>query len=177
MREMTQDEDLAERAADLREAFDRSFADEVAPQTEDTVEFLGVVVEGDFYALDLAEIGGLYVDRAVTPLPSAAQGQLGVARLAGGLAPVYDLGQLLGHPSAGEPGRWLALAAGAKTVAFALDRLDGHLRIPRSAVTPVPPDQARRHVVALAAFLGRTWRVLQVGSLVALIENQNRPGP
>jgi purine-binding chemotaxis protein CheW len=123
---------LADRAEDLRRAFDRSFAEEVRRDVVQTDDFLGVRIGSEPYALRLSEIAGLYVDRAVTRLPSGAPALLGFASFRGSIAPVYDLHLLLGRASAMTP-RWLVAARGS-SVAFAFEMFERHLRVPRAGL-------------------------------------------
>ena len=123
---------LADRAGELRRAFDRAFAEAVAHDAVQTDDLLGVRIGADPYALRLSEIAGLYVDRAVTRFPSGAPALLGFASFRGSMAPVYDLHLLLGRPVAKTP-RWLVVARAAP-VAFAFEAFERHLRVPRAAM-------------------------------------------
>ncbi len=137
---------LAGRAAALRRAFDRSFAE--APSAGPTLmeDLLAIRVAGDPYAVRLAEISGLFADKRVTQLPGPLPELLGIAGFRGMIAPVYDLRALLGHPGGGAP-RWLVLAA-AMPVALAFDALDGHLRVPREAIVANADPGVRSEVVS-----------------------------
>jgi hypothetical protein len=61
---------MNERADELRQVFDRSFT--LAPNTDTgtTENLLAVRVASHSYALRLAEVSGLFVDKKVTWLPS-----------------------------------------------------------------------------------------------------------
>jgi chemotaxis signal transduction protein len=138
---------MHERADELRQAFDRSFA--LAPQTgTDTtlVENLLAVRVGPLpYGLRLMEVSGLFVDRKVTWLPSAVPELLGIVGLRGALLPVYDLGMLLGCPRGAAP-RWLLVTAGM-AVGLAFDSFDGYLRVrPETIVPEVRGESGPRHV-------------------------------
>ncbi|GAA3196438.1 chemotaxis protein CheW [Dactylosporangium siamense] len=125
--------DMQQRLAELRESFDRSFAD---PHREDVAGFddlLAIRVGGHRYALRLTQAAGLFPDRPVTRLPGPLPSLLGVASFRGSIVPVYDLGAVFGHPAAAEA-RWLVLAAGEPPVALAFEELDGHLRVPRDLI-------------------------------------------
>lgn len=126
-------------AAWLAREFDLSFAR--APEAAvEKADFLAIRVRAAPYALRLAEVGALAVDRKLTPLPSEAPALLGIAGLRGAILPVYDLGSLLGDSSPSAP-RWLALLAGGD-LAVAFDAFEGHLRLPASAVAPAVPAPA-----------------------------------
>lgn len=116
---------LTTSARALREEFDRAFA--LAPVAPDITAqpLLAISTGGQAYALRLASIRGLYVDRRVQSLPSRLPELLGLTGLRGQAVPVFDLAALLGQPSQ-RPPRWLALAAGRHNAAFAFERFDAH---------------------------------------------------
>jgi purine-binding chemotaxis protein CheW len=119
---------VAGRLAELRREFDGSFAEPLRRHDEDQVELLAIRAGGRPYALRLSQTSGLYPDRPVTELPSPLPALLGVAGFGGGILPVYDLASLLGHPLGDRP-RWLVLAIGSPSLAFAFSELDGHVRV------------------------------------------------
>jgi purine-binding chemotaxis protein CheW len=124
---------VAERLAELRGDFDRSFTEPARRYDREHVELLAVRAGDRPYALRLSQSAGLYPDRPVTPLPGPVGALLGVAGFGGGTVPVYDLAALLGHPAPDRP-RWLVLATGAPPLAFAFHHLDGHLRVPADTI-------------------------------------------
>ena len=86
----------ADRVTELRDAFDRSFAQ--APSTEAAAveNLLAIRVGAHPYALRMAEVSGLFADKKVTRLPSPVSELSGIAGLRGAVLPVYDLAMLLG---------------------------------------------------------------------------------
>ena len=124
-----------ERLTELRRVFDASFSLPPTPRDDDLVDLLAVTADTDAFAVPLAAMAGLAADRSVTPLPGSPPDLLGVAGLRGHLVPVYDLARVLdpGRASASS-GRWMVLAAGTPSFAVVVDRVDGHLRVPRDAI-------------------------------------------
>jgi chemotaxis signal transduction protein len=123
-------------APELRRLFDRSFAEPRRPPSGASEDLIAVRVGGDPYALRLAEIAGLQVDRkvvAVPPSPGATGGFRGVVAVRGNLAPVYDLRALLGYPD-GPAGRWLALV-GAPPIALEVELFESFLRVGKADLT------------------------------------------
>src|ERR1700723_1814025 len=114
-------------AAMLRRAFDASFAAPVASQSE-RQDFLGIRVSAERYGLRLAEIGGLHLDLRIVSVPSPAAQLLGIVGMRGTMAPIYDLAALLGLSPASGP-RWIVLTKGPRTVGFAFDAFDAHLKV------------------------------------------------
>lgn len=126
-------EGLSGRLAELRGAFDRSFAEPPPQRVAEFDDLLAVRMAGRRYALRLAETSGLFPHRSVTPLPGPVPALLGVAGFGGAVVPVYDLAAVLGGAVAEDP-RWLVLARGTPAVALAFVELDGHLRVPSATI-------------------------------------------
>jgi purine-binding chemotaxis protein CheW len=123
---------LSDQAAALRDAFDRSFTRAPHTDTADVERLLAIGIGSDRYVMRLAEVGGLFTDKKITPLPSHAPALLGIAGFRGTVLPVYDLATLLGYARAAAP-RWLLLAVGAP-IGLAFERFDGHLTVRADAI-------------------------------------------
>jgi chemotaxis signal transduction protein len=137
---------MSTRLDDLRHAFDDSFALPPPSTEDDMVDLLAVTADAEALAVPLHAMAGLTADRAVTPLPGSPPDLLGVAGLRGHLVPVYDLARLRKPGGPRRPGRWMVLAAGTPAFAVAVDRIDGHLRVPREAIAE-PAGKATNAVV------------------------------
>jgi purine-binding chemotaxis protein CheW len=121
----------------------------------------------------LDELGGLFVDRPITPLPSPVPQLLGVAGFRGAVVPVYDLAALLGHRRAGSP-RWMVLTSGADAVALAFDSVAGHLRapglLPRGGTTAT----GGHGTPEVVHFHESLWPVLSIPALLGTIAGFRR---
>ena len=117
----------------MREQFDRGFAQ--APQAELAAphNILAIRLGGEPFALALAQIAGLYVDRRIMALPSALPALLGLTSFRGQVAPVYDLALLLGRAAATAP-RWQVLLRAAHPVALAFETFEEHLCVPAAQI-------------------------------------------
>lgn len=111
--------------AQLREAFDRSFASLPSRAAAPGERFLAIRIGGHPHAVRVAEIAGLFADKKITPLPGAVAELMGLVTIRGTLLPVYDLGLLL-HCARSTIPRWL-LTVAAAPVALAFDEFDGYL--------------------------------------------------
>jgi purine-binding chemotaxis protein CheW len=127
-------ESVGARAAEMRHAFDRSFAEPLRLGTDVSEDLLAIRVGMQPYAMRVGEIAGLFVDRKVTPVPGADAALIGIARFRGVIVPVYALHALLGH-SAARQQRWLAIAAAAP-IALAFEAFDAQLSVPPDAILP-----------------------------------------
>jgi chemotaxis signal transduction protein len=125
---------LAERAVELRTAFDRGFAVPLRAEASAKLDLLGIRVGAEAYALRLSEISGLFADRKFTRVPASNGALVGIAGFRGALVPVYSLHTLLGHSGIQTP-RWLVIAAAAP-IAIAFDTFEGHLRVSNDAILP-----------------------------------------
>lgn len=124
----------AARAAVLRAAFDRSFAEPSRLDMNLMEDLLMVRAGDDVFAIRLSDIAGLYADKKITRVPGGDPALLGIAGFRGTIQPVYGLATLLGRPAEAAP-RWLVIAAAAP-IALAFDGFDGHLRVASETIRP-----------------------------------------
>jgi chemotaxis signal transduction protein len=144
---MTDSAPAAKKLAELRGAFDRTFAvarSQVVDQTED---FLFVRVARDPYAIKVREISGIVSDRKTIAVPSRASELLGVAAIRGGFVSVYSLAALLGYGRAGDSVRLLVLCGSKEPVALAVNDFEGYFRVSSSQVHAAEPSDATRGCV------------------------------
>jgi chemotaxis signal transduction protein len=130
---------VAGRAAELRLAFDRAFAEPVRLDTTLREDLLAVRVDTQAFAIRLSEISGLFADKKITPVPGGHAALCGIAGFRGAIVPVYDLQIILGRSraSAAATSRWLVIAAAAP-VGLAFAAFEGQLRVARDAIVPQP---------------------------------------
>jgi purine-binding chemotaxis protein CheW len=175
---------MNDRAAELRRAFDESFAAPPRAQAEELEDVLALRIRGDAYGLRVREIAGVARADRIQPLPSRVPELLGVAGLRGSLVPVYSLAGLLGYADGHDPlavrrrenPRWLALVGGRDPLALALSEFEGYVRLGRDCFY-APDREPGKHVDRFAR-AGETVRaIIQVASIVAALTNQagNRP--
>jgi chemotaxis signal transduction protein len=162
-------EALADKAAELRHAFDRSFAQAVHAETVLFDDFLAIRLRADPHVLPLAGVARLLPVPALTRFPSAVPEWLGLVGLAGAAVPVYDLGMLLGYP-AGDPPRWMAICT-ALPVALAFDAFDGQFRHPREPGHRLPDAgiSSQREVLRTA---DQVRPVVPIASILATIKSR-----
>jgi chemotaxis signal transduction protein len=164
---------LGGRAAALRAAFDRSFAEPEAAEAAARENLLSIRVGPQACAVRLSDVAGLFAGKPVTRLPSEAPALLGIAGFRGTIMPVYDLAMLLGQPRA-ESSRWLVVTAAAP-VALAFGAFDGHLHVPASAIVPRQAgDSAERHV---REFLRAPDLVLPIVHLPSILDAVRAQAP
>lgn len=171
---MASREGLAARLLELRQSFDRSFAEPLAEDgAEATLDLLAIRVGRDPYALRLGEVAALEADRTITPVPSEHPELLGIAGVRGGVVAVFDLGALLGAPRS-EGLRWLVLAKGAP-LAFAFSAFDGQLAVRPEALARADASRAGRvREVVQGGELSRP--LVDLPALIAALEQRPRAG-
>jgi chemotaxis signal transduction protein len=85
------------KAAELRQAFDLSFALPPPPASQEVEDLLTIRVAGDPYAIRLGDIAGMVAGRKVVPVPAVTLDLLGLAGIRGGVVPVFGLASILGY--------------------------------------------------------------------------------
>lgn len=159
----------------MREDFDQSFA-RLPAEDPPRESLLAVRVVGDPYAIRIADILGLHVDRHIVTLPSARREFLGVAGFRGQIAPVYDLAAMLGYTRA-RPAmpRWMVSLRHGEPIAFAFDAFD-HLftveaqQIARSAQAQRAQQPDRPHLRDVALDGTAIRPIIQLQSTLSVIQ-------
>jgi chemotaxis signal transduction protein len=158
---------VIDRAAELRDAFDRGFsAAERAPEPG-RHDFLCVRVAGEPFAIPLGDVASLHADLRIIALPARAPELVGVAAIRAVVVPVYDLALALGLAASAAPGaiRWTVLVRGGPA-GFAFEGYDGHARIPDREVPLAPRPGLARSQVSIA---GQPRLVIELAAVMSAI--------
>jgi purine-binding chemotaxis protein CheW len=75
---------------------------------------------------------------AIAPVPHAPAFVQGLAVVRGSPVPVVDAGRLLGLPGM-EPGRWVALRVGERSIVMAVEAVEGVRDFPVTSAGVLPP--------------------------------------
>jgi chemotaxis signal transduction protein len=156
---------IANRATDLRDAFDKSYAarrvfDEAYRQL---VGFLTIRISGDAYAIRLEEISGLAKGRKIVACPSRVAEFQGLAGVRGALVCVYSLPALLGYAMDVQQAPWLLLCGGDELIGFSFVEFEGYTRADASRIHSANDEHPR------GAARGRATQVLSAGGQVRAI--------
>jgi purine-binding chemotaxis protein CheW len=146
-----------DRAAELRRAFDATFAAR-PPEAVPSVELLAIGVGGEQLALRVSEMASIHRAGRVQPLPGAPPEMLGLSGIRGRVVPVYDLAGLVGRPS-GRAAVWLVLT-GTPVVALAFDQLDAQHRVAERDIVPATTHE--RFVRSVTSIDGTTRAILDL---------------
>jgi hypothetical protein len=114
---------------ELRDAFDRGFAEPYPPPRRDSLALIAISIAGNGYAIKLDQIVAVHVDIRIGAVPSKARGLIGLATIRNVIIPVHDLGVRLGHRMVPVVGRWIIVGKGDAPRAWSFDHLDGQVRI------------------------------------------------
>lgn len=180
----TPDDDLLSgRAAKLRCAFDRSFAEKPSGEVAAFADLLAVRVAGDPFAIRLRDVAGLFADKSVTAMPSPVAELVGVAGFRGEVVPVYDLRALLGY-APGEASRWLLLVTTPslpgvppRPVALAFEHFEGHLRVGLDDIVAEASRAGTGHAGEVVRVSGLTRPIVHVASMLEMIQKRAQQQP
>lgn len=163
---------MTSTAETLRLSFDRSFAARPSIVESASSDMLAIRIGGDPYALRLAELAAVHVDRVIVQLPSPLPELLGLAALRGTLVPIYDLGALIGYSREGAT-RWIAITRPPRMIGLAFEIYERHVRVAAENVVAVASlDSTRciRDVVNDSAGVARP--ILDIASLIDTVEKR-----
>lgn len=105
----------------------------------------------------------------ITPLSPAPEWVVGVAVVRGEPVPVVDVGTVLGLTEPRGTTRFVAIRAGERSVALAVEEVLSVSSFPAESARALPPlltGDGQRHVAALAARDARLMAVLETARLV-----------
>lgn len=182
MNQQLKDSTEGNNAAQLRQAFDRTFALPPPLASPEVEDLLTIRVAGDPYAIRVLDIAEIVTERKVVSVPSVTPDLLGLAGIRGGIVPVFGLSSMLGYgPDPGSP-RWMILCGSEEPIALAFSEFEGYLRLPTSAL--YPDDNSRitqehaKYVNQVASTPDGPRAVISIALIMATIRNrisQHRP--
>jgi purine-binding chemotaxis protein CheW len=161
------------KAAELRQAFDLSFALPPPQALREVEDLLTIRVAGDPYAIRLCDIAGMVTGRKVVPVPAATLDLLGLAGIRGGVVPVFGLASILGYSQAPGSPRWMILCGTEEPIALAFSDFEGYLRLPKSSLHADENLRAtRQYVNQVASTETEARAVIGIPLIVATIRNR-----
>ena len=182
MNQLLNDNIEGNKVAQLRQAFDRTFALPPSLASPEVEDLLTIRVAGDPYAIRLLDIAGIVTGRRVVSVPAVTPDLLGLAGIHGGIVPVFRLSSILGYGT--DPGslRWMILCGSEEPFALAFSDFEGYLRLPTSALHADENFRATREHVKYVNQVATTpdgvRAVISIPLIMATIRNrisQHRP--
>jgi chemotaxis signal transduction protein len=138
-------------AAEMRRAFDQTFAAPEPPPAGESDDFLAVRVGGRPFALPVLELVRIESRRKVVALPGSNPWLLGLASTQGKVVPVFSLELVLDLPATPAAKPWLAICSREEPFGLAFEALEGYARTPRAEVLGATGPDAHRAVRAVGA--------------------------
>ncbi len=144
---------------------------EVAREDENLVALLGFELEGQAYALPLAEVSEvILLPPQINEIAQSDDGVLGVVNRHDRLLPIVSIRLLLGLPAVLPPSsRVIVARIGDATVGLVVDRVQAILRVPAGAIDPAPAVLNRGEGEAQVQSIGR---LPGARSLVAILSGE-----
>ena len=161
-------------AAEMRRAFDQTFAAPEPPPAGASDDFLAVRVGGHPLALRVLELARVETRRKVVALPGSDPWLLGLVTALGKVVPVYSLELVLGLPATPAAKPWLAVCGREAQFGLAFDALEGYFRVPRADVLGATDPQAYARQAVRAA--GTLWPVVALPAVAAAIRERAAGG-
>jgi purine-binding chemotaxis protein CheW len=169
-------------AAQLRQAFDRTFALPPSGAPPETEDLLTIRVAGDPYAIRLLDTAEIVTERSVVSVPTVTPDLLGLAGIRGGIVPVFSLSSILGYPPDNRSPRGMIICKSEEPIALAFSDFEGYLRLPASALHADENFRATRehvkYVNQVASTPDGVRAVISIPLIMAAIRNrinQHRP--
>jgi chemotaxis signal transduction protein len=169
---MTQDDPILRRLAEIRRAFDASFAEPAATGDEERRSVLSIRAGEGRFAVLISDLAGVEACPKIVKVPASLPGLLGLVGIRGRLFAAYDLAALAGHAGATGPRRWLLLCGGDLGVALLIDEIEALLRVAAAEImqmAPPPPGASVEHVRGLLRLGGALRGVIDVASILAVV--------
>jgi purine-binding chemotaxis protein CheW len=173
---MSEHMDLTRTAAELKRAFDESFAAPVPEASAAPISLLLVRIGTGRYALRMADLTGVEVGRRIVPLPAEDPALLGLAGIRGRLVPVYCLHTLLGYDRLREPPDRFVLCGRAEPVGLSIDEIEGHVYVSPAELHSSDAQATQEHLREVLIRDEVARGVLDVPSILAAIEERADQG-
>ena len=169
-------------AAQLRQAFDRTFALPPSLASQAVEDLLTIRVAGDPYAIRLLGIAEIITERRVVSVPTVTPDLLGLAGIRGGIVPVFSLSSILGYPPDNRSPKWIIICGSEDPIALAFSDFEGYLQLPKSALHADEnfrtTQEKVKYVNQVASTPNGVRAVISIPLIVANIRNrisQHRP--
>lgn len=142
--------DRSQTVAQLKAAFDASFAAPLTTRAEAREELLALRVGGRAAAVRIRHVAEVHACPPLTSLPSDNPALAGLAAVRGALVAVYDLGILAAFDEQVRRSGHILLCARDRSVALLFEDLLGHRSVPSSVLhAPANADAGTRSRVVV----------------------------
>lgn len=175
-------ERVAQRLAELKNAFDSSFTLPIAEREEQPRRALHIRARGRQLAVRVDELAGVEPCRRIVRTPSRPRGLLGLTGVRGQLVATYDLAALLGDPAHAQdapeaPLRWMLLCLGNPEVSLAVEQIEGYVQFSDADLRREDSEKSGNHVREALMKDGILRGIVSVSALLATITQRARSAP
>ncbi len=147
------------------------------PDTEANMEFVTFQAGGQSFSLNIVHVREIRRWSAVTPLPHAPDGVLGVMNLRGSVIPIYDLAARFGLGTTPDHPRNVVVVAqaGNQTIGVLVEMVSEILSVPQGDIQDTPDIRSETTKSSIAGIIptddGMT-RVIDLDSVIKLHAGQ-----
>ena len=140
------------------------------------MEFVTFQAGGQSFSLDITYVREIRRWTAVTPLPHAPQGVLGVMNLRGAVIPIYDLAARFGLGSTAEHPRNVVVVAlsGSQTIGILVEAVSEILSVPREHIQDIPDVRSENTKGIIAGIIPTEDGMTRVIALESVISPPGR---
>jgi chemotaxis signal transduction protein len=162
----------SKRFADMRRAFDQSFATSHVGESDSLERMIAIRLGGEPFVMRAGHISGLARAKRIVPLPSRIPEMLGLAGIRGTLVPVFDLGGILKLKSCAATPSWLALVDNEVSIALGFDEFGGQVELSPANLYADESPTPRKHVPLLARIGSSVHPVIDIPSILEVIRKR-----
>jgi chemotaxis signal transduction protein len=162
----------SKRFADMRRAFDQSFATPHVGASESLERMIVIRLGGEPFAMRASHISGIARAKCIVSLPSRIPEVLGLAGIRGTLVPVFDLRSILKLKPCVSTPSWLALVVDQVPIALGFDEFDGQVELSPTNLYADESPTPRSHVQLLARIGPSVHPVIDIPSILEVIRKK-----
>jgi len=156
-------------AAELRAAFDASFAEPAVLEREGRIDVLAIQIVGEPFALRVDEISWVLRCPPLEPVPSRNVACRGLVGIRGTVVAVYSLATLVGGHSESNPSGWIVVCGGDRSAALLFDELSSYERVDESCIVRAESSTTGRVARDIVRIHGVDRTFLSIPSLLTSI--------
>jgi purine-binding chemotaxis protein CheW len=149
---------------------------QVSVVQEEEYEFLGFVVSGEEYGVDIMMIKEIIRPVGVTYVPRVPDFVKGIISLRGTVVPIFDMTKRLGLKAgdADKKSRIVVISLGTNLVGFLADSVTEVMKLKESGIEPPPPTLPQglaQYIKGIGHFKGRMIIILDVDKVLKPLDS------
>ncbi|MCX7908483.1 MAG: chemotaxis protein CheW [Ignavibacteria bacterium] len=138
-----------------------------AERKSEQIQLVSFFLEGEEYAISIANIQGINRMGEITKLPNSLPYVEGITNLRGNIIPLINLRKRLGLPvkEFDKTTRFIVIEYGSNLYGFIVDFVNRVLRLPKASIEPPPPASLKidaKYVTGIAKYENKLIIVLDL---------------